>query len=89
MNRTRVLSEVSGALQQDDIVRRDFIHVAAGTFAATGAVITCWPFIDSFNPAADVLAVATIDVDLTSFGIGERVTVKWQGKPIFIVHRTE
>jgi len=71
------------------LVRRDFIHVASGALGATGVVFATWPFIDSMNPAADVLALANVEVDLTSISIGERVTVKWQGKPIFIARRSE
>ena len=71
------------------LVRRDFIHVASAALGATGVVIATWPFIDSMNPAADILALATLDVDLSPIGIGERVTVKWQGKPIFIPRRSE
>lgn len=69
--------------------RRDFLYIATGTAAVVGTAATLWPFIDSMRPSADVGAIATIDVDLTSIEPGQRVTVKWRGKPVFIVHRTE
>lgn len=68
--------------------RRDFLYVATGAVGAVGAAIAVWPLIDSMNPAADVLALASIEVDLATIEIGQRVTVKWRGRPVFICHRT-
>jgi len=68
--------------------RRDFIFVAAGAMGAVGAAMFTWPFIDSMNPSADVAAVAAIEVDLAPIGVGQRITVSWRGKPVFIDHRT-
>ncbi|MFC4346540.1 ubiquinol-cytochrome c reductase iron-sulfur subunit [Kordiimonas lipolytica] len=69
--------------------RRDFLHVASGALIATGGIVATWPFIDSMNPAADTLALASVDVDLSVIAVGERVTIKWRGKPVFIVRRTK
>jgi len=54
-----------------------------------GAVITAWPIINSMNPSQEVLALATIEVDLTPVAVGSAITVMWRGKPVFIRHRTE
>ncbi len=70
------------------IRRRDFLFVATGAATAMGAALASWPFIDQMNPSADVLAFAVVDVDLAPVAVGQRITVKWQGKPIFIAHRT-
>ena len=40
------------------------------------------------NASADVLALASIEVDLSSFAEGTCTTLKWRGKPVFIKHRT-
>jgi ubiquinol-cytochrome c reductase iron-sulfur subunit len=69
--------------------RRDFLNLTAGAFGAVGTGIFAWPFIDSLNPAADTLAMATVEVDLSPIEVGQAVTVVWQGKPVFIRHRTE
>jgi len=69
--------------------RRDFLHISAATMAGTGALAAAWPFIDSLNPSLDTLALSSLELDLSSIMKGERVTVKWRGKPIFISHRTE
>ncbi len=68
--------------------RRDFLFVATGTATAVGAALASWPFIDQMNPSADVRAFAVVDVDLAPVPVGQRITVKWQGKPVFIAHRT-
>ncbi|MBO21381.1 MAG: ubiquinol-cytochrome c reductase iron-sulfur subunit [Rhodospirillaceae bacterium] len=69
--------------------RRDFLYLSAGAFGGVGGAIALWPFVHSLNPAADVLALSTIEVDVSQVEVGQRVTVKWQGKPVFIDHRTE
>jgi ubiquinol-cytochrome c reductase iron-sulfur subunit len=73
---------------KSDAGRRDFLYLTAGAFGAVGAGSFAWPFIDSLNPAADTLALATVEVDLTPIAEGQSITVMWQGKPVFIRHRT-
>ena len=73
---------------QDGATRRDFLMLTAGAFGAVGAGCFAWPFIDSLNPAADTLALSTVEVDLTPIQEGQAITVKWRGKPVFIRHRT-
>jgi ubiquinol-cytochrome c reductase iron-sulfur subunit len=68
--------------------RRDFLLIAAGTVGVVGTALAVWPFIDSMNPAQDVLALATTGVDISAIEDGQRVTVVWRGKPVFIDHRT-
>lgn len=69
--------------------RRDFLYVAAGAMGAVGTAAALWPLIDSMNPSADVLALSSTEVDLAPIELGQRITVKWRGQPVFIVHRTE
>ncbi|MGR3436212.1 MAG: ubiquinol-cytochrome c reductase iron-sulfur subunit [Shimia sp.] len=68
--------------------KRDFLFYAtAGAGAvATGAAI--WPLVDQMNPSADVLALLSIDVDVTGLEPGTQLTVMWRGKPVFIRDRT-
>jgi len=68
--------------------RRDFLYLATAAVGAVGVGAVAWPFIDSMNPAADTLALASIDVDLTPVQVGQAITVTWRGKPVFIRHRT-
>jgi len=71
-----------------DPSRRDFLMVASGALATVGAAATAWPFINNLNPAADTLALSTIEVNVKSIAVGQAITVKWRGKPVFIRHRT-
>ena len=68
--------------------RRDFLYIATGSVAAVGAAVTMWPLIDQMNPDASVLALASIEVDISSLGEGGSITVKWRGNPVFIRYRT-
>ncbi len=68
--------------------RRDFLDLLAWSTVAVGAGALAWPLIDQMNPSADVLALATIEVDLSQVAEGQAVTLKWRGKPVFIRHRT-
>ncbi len=78
----------TAALSKGGGSRRDFLLIATSAVGATGVALAVWPFIDSMNPAADVLAVSTAEFDLKPIKKGQRVTVVWRGKPIFIDHRT-
>ena len=72
----------------DGGTRRDFIYVATAAFGAVGAAGAVWPLINQMNPDKSVLALASTDVDLSPIEEGQRVTVTWRGKPVFIDHRT-
>ena len=73
----------------DEQSRRDFLLVSTATVGAVGTALTIWPFVNSLNPAADTLALATTEVDLAPIAVGQSITVVWQGKPVFIRHRTK
>ena len=67
--------------------RRDFLTLTASALGVVGLATAIWPFIDSLNPAKDTLALSTTDVDLSPIQVGQRLTVAWRGKPVFIDHR--
>lgn len=69
--------------------RRDFLLLATTAVGAIGAAAAIWPLVDQMNPSADVLALSSTEVDLSPIEMGQRVTVSWRGKPVFIDHRTE
>jgi ubiquinol-cytochrome c reductase iron-sulfur subunit len=79
----------SPAQLEEGETRRDFLLIATSTVGVVGAALAAWPFIDSMNPAADTLALASTGVDLAPVEVGQRITVVWRGKPVFIDHRTE
>lgn len=69
--------------------RRDFMMLSATAMAGLGAAAAIWPFVDSMNPSADVLALASIEVGLDAVPVGQEIKVMWRGKPVFIRHRSE
>lgn len=71
-----------------DVSRRDFLIIATGAFAAVGAAAIAWPLIDQMNPDAAALALASIEVDISSVAEGQSITVMWRGVPVFIRHRS-
>lgn len=72
----------------DKTTRRDFVTLTACSVTAVGAACVAWPLVDSLNPSADVLALSSVDVDISKIEEGRTTTVKWRGKPVFIRHRT-
>lgn len=68
--------------------RRDFMVLTASAMGAVGAAAALWPFIDSMNPSADVLALASTEVNIAAIAEGQEIKVMWRGKPVFIRHRT-
>ena len=77
------------AHDEPDDLRRDFLLLSTVTIGAVGVGLAAWPFIDLMNPSKDVLALATTEVDLSPIEVGQRITVVWRGKPVFIDHRTQ
>lgn len=80
--------ETTGDQDDIDAGRRDFLYMATGAMGAMGAAAAVWPFIDSMNPAADTLALSSIEVSLAPIEEGQSVTFKWRGKPVFVRRRT-
>jgi ubiquinol-cytochrome c reductase iron-sulfur subunit len=72
----------------DQPTRRDFMVLTASALAGVGAASFAWPVIDSFNPSAEVLALASTEIDLSPISEGQSIKVMWRGKPVFVRHRT-
>lgn len=72
----------------DGIRRRDFISLAAVSFPVAGGVAALFPLINNMNPSADVLALSSIDVDLTPIAEGQAIKAEWRKQPMFIRHLT-
>ena len=72
-----------------DAERRDFLNLLTVASAGVAGGVVLWPLISSMNPAQDVLALATTEVDVSQIPVGSAITVKWQGKPVFVRHRTQ
>jgi ubiquinol-cytochrome c reductase iron-sulfur subunit len=68
--------------------RRDFLYIAASAVGIVGVGAAIWPLIDQLNPDASVLALASVDFDLSPLTAGQVVTIKWRGQPVFVRYRT-
>ena len=82
------MSKKSNSKNENVDGKRDFLLVSTYALAGVGAASFVWPLIDQMNPAADTLALASTEIDLSSLEEGQSITVKWRGKPVFVRHRT-
>ena len=74
--------------QTADPTRRDFLFIATGAMGAVGTAAALWPLIDQMNPSADVLALASIEIDIAPIQPGQSVTFTWRSHPLFVRRRT-
>ena len=74
---------------KDSNNRRDFLYLSSMTIGGVGVAVFMWPFLKSMNPAEDTLALGSTEVDLSDISIGQSITVKWRGRPVFIRRRTQ
>ena len=69
--------------------RRNFLYLAAGGLGGIAAGAAAVPFIGSMFPAADTLAASKTEYDVSTVEPGQLVVILWQGKPVFVTHRTK
>lgn len=63
--------------------------IASGCAGAVGGVATAVPFVSTFQPSERAKAAgAAVEVDISALKPGEKVTVEWRGKPVWIIKRT-
>jgi ubiquinol-cytochrome c reductase iron-sulfur subunit len=72
----------------EGVRRRDFINVAAVSFAGVGAVAVALPLITQMNPSADVLALASTEVDISKIAPGQAIKTAWRKQPVFVRNLT-
>ena len=75
--------------EKDIDSRRDFLYLSSISIGGLGVATFIWPFLKSMNPAEDTLALGSTEVDLSNISIGQSITVKWRGRPVFIRRRTQ
>jgi len=70
--------------------KRQFLVAATTVAGGVAAGAAAVPFVASMLPSERAKAAgAPVEVDLSTLAAGERVTVEWQGKPVWIVRRTK
>lgn len=75
--------------QRPDEGKRRFLVAATGVAGgvATGAVAV--PFVASMLPSERAKAAgAPVEVDVSALEPGQKMTVEWRGKPVWILRRT-
>ena len=82
------LEDTEIAAAGDTVRRRDFINIAAVSFAGVGAAAVVIPLVNQMNPSADVLALASIEVDLSAIKPGQAIKTSWRKQPVFIRNLT-
>jgi len=74
--------------QKIDGGKRTWI-IASSCMGAVGAGFVAVPFVSSFEPSARARAAgAPVEADISALKPGEKLTVEWRGKPVWIVRRT-
>ena len=87
--RSAEVSEGTGtAGEREGVRRRDFLNVAAVSFAGVGAVAALAPLVVQMSPSADVLALATTEVDISKVQPGSAIKAQWRKQPVFIRNLT-
>jgi ubiquinol-cytochrome c reductase iron-sulfur subunit len=73
---------------QVDTSKRTWM-IASGCAGAVGGVAVAIPFVSTFSPSEKARAAgAAVEVDISALKPGEKMTVEWRGKPVWIVKRT-
>ena len=71
-----------------DSSKRTWI-IASACAGAVGGVATAVPFVSSFQPSEKAKAAgAAVEVDISANKEGEKLTVEWRGKPVWIIKRS-
>jgi len=74
--------------EQVDQGRRTWVAIACGA-GAVGGVAAAVPFVSTFQPSERARAAgAAVEVDIAAIKPGEKLTVEWRGKPVWIIRRT-
>jgi ubiquinol-cytochrome c reductase iron-sulfur subunit len=82
------MSETLAEQSQMDPSKRTWL-IATGCAGVVGGAAVAVPFISTFQPSEKAKAAgAAVEVDISSLKAGEKVTVEWRGKPVWIVKRT-
>lgn len=72
-----------------DLSRRRFLTTATSVVGGAGVVAAVWPFLASLKPSERAKALgAPVTIDISKLETGQKLTVAWRGKPIWVIKRT-
>lgn len=72
----------------DGVRRRDFINIAAVSFAGIGGLAVVWPLVRQMNPSADVLAESSTEIDVSAIQPGQSIKAVFRKQPLFVRNLT-
>ncbi|MEO0871744.1 MAG: ubiquinol-cytochrome c reductase iron-sulfur subunit [Pseudomonadota bacterium] len=75
-------------VEEDGVRRRDWIHIAAISFAGVGAGAVVIPLASQMGPSKDVLAASSTRVDIASLQAGQTIKSVFRGQPLFVKRLT-
>ena len=76
--------------EESDLNRRHFLSIATSVAGAAGAAFIAVPFVASFRPSARAQALgAPVEIDVSKLEVGEMVRVKWRGRPVWVLRRSD
>ncbi len=82
------MSDTLADKKQMDPSKRTWL-IATGCAGTVGGVAVAIPFVSTFQPSERAKAAgAAVEVDISTLKPGEKVTVEWRGKPVWIMRRT-
>lgn len=82
------MSDIPVGPQRIDSSKRTWL-IASGCAGAVGGVATAIPFVSTFEPSERAKAAgAPVEVDIGGLQVGEKLTVEWRGKPVWILKRS-
>jgi len=73
---------------EEGVRRRDWIHIAAVSFAGVGAGSVVLPLASQMGPSADVLAASTTELDISGVEAGQSIKGVFRGQPLFVKRLT-
>jgi len=73
-----------------NVGRRRFLVGATSVVGGVGAIGAAVPFVASWNPSAKAKAAgAPVKANIGKLQPGQRMTVEWRGKPVWVLRRTQ
>ncbi len=73
---------------EPELRRRDVLNIAAVSFLGVGTLAVVYPLVSQMAPSADVLAEATVELDLTAIAAGQSIKAVFRKQPLFVRHLT-
>lgn len=70
--------------------RRNLLIGATSAVGAVGVIGAAVPFVRSWSPSAKAQSAgAPVEYEYSKLEVGQQMTVKWRGKPVWIIRRDE